>query len=117
MMESAASFDYAMFMEGMFSELKRRSILQGLAACGFSVLSGCAAPQQKKEEGSVKSDEKTEDVSGLLSMTFEESKKLSAQSLVVAPFYKVTADIITVLKKDEKGQPVRVHAKGKVYLQ
>lgn len=121
MMESCLFIDYAWAMESVYMGLRRRKILQGLAACGFSVLSGCSTPPQKKEDVGVKSDEKTdeksEDVSQLLTMTFEESKKLSSQSLVVAPFYKVSADVITVLKKDSKGQPVRVYAKGKVYLQ
>lgn len=81
------------------------------------VLPGCKTPSKTEGESAGKPDDKVEDVSQLLSMTFEESKKLSAQSLVVAPFYKVSADQITVLKKDSKGQPVRVHAKGKVYLQ
>lgn len=96
---------------------KRREIWQGLAACGISVLSGCTTPPQSREEGSAKADEKAEDVSQLLTMTFEESKKISVQSLVVAPFYKVSADVIKVLQKDAKGQPARVYAKGKVYLQ
>lgn len=96
---------------------KRRGILLGLTACGFSVLSGCETARKTKNNEEAKQDEKAEDVSQLLSMTFEESKKISAQSLVIAPFYKVTADEITVLKKDAKGQPVRVRAKGEVFLQ
>ncbi|CAN5875898.1 hypothetical protein BH11VER1_BH11VER1_32710 [soil metagenome] len=119
MMESSSWIDYAQIMEPVLVGWKRREILQGLglAACSFSVLPGCATRPQTSDEGVAKADEKTEDVSQLLTMTFEESKKLSAQSLVIAPYYKVSADVITVLKKDTKGLPVRVYAKGKVYLQ
>ncbi|QIF04042.1 hypothetical protein [Roseimicrobium sp. ORNL1] len=57
------------------------------------------------------------DVGKLLSMTFEESRKISPQSLIVPPFYKLTADEITVLKTGSNGQPQRVRARGKVFLQ
>ncbi len=117
MMVSYSCIDYASQMEVSAPFLKRREILQGLAACGFTVLSGCETSKETKSTADDVQNEKTEDVSQLLSMTFEDSKKISADSLVIAPFYKVTADEITVLKKDTKGQPVRVRAKGKVYLQ
>lgn len=104
-------------MEAGINLLKRREILFGLAACGFSVLPNCKTATGTKGDKAAGQDEKAEDVSQLLSMTFEESKKISAQSLVIAPFYKVTADEIVVLKKDARGQPVRVRAKGRVYLQ
>lgn len=117
MMESGSCIDYALAMERLLVGWKRRAKWLGVAACCFLVLMGCATPPQTRDKGTDKANEKTEDVSQLLTMTFDESKKLSAQSLVIAPFYKVSADVITVLKKDAKGQPVRVYAKGKVYLQ
>lgn len=57
------------------------------------------------------------DVAKLLSMTYEEAKKVSPRSLDVPPFYKLTADEISVLKLNSKGQPERVRARGKVFLQ
>jgi len=57
------------------------------------------------------------DVGFLLSMNYDEAKKLSPQSLIIPPFYKVSADEITVLKRTEAGQPLRVRAKGHVFLQ
>jgi hypothetical protein len=57
------------------------------------------------------------DVGQLLSMTYEEAKKVSPKSLNVPPFYKLTADEITVLKTDAKGRPERVRAIGKVFVQ
>lgn len=53
----------------------------------------------------------------LLSMTWAESKKLSPQSLEIPPFYKVAADEVKVLKADEAGRPLKVRAKGRVFLQ
>lgn len=116
-MVSGSDIDYAGVMEPVLVGWKRRVKWLGLSVCCFSMLSGCATSPQSGEGGAAKKEEKAEDVSLLLTMTFEESKKLSAQSLVIAPYYKVSADVITVLKKDAKGQPVRVHAKGRVYLQ
>ncbi|RBP41374.1 hypothetical protein DES53_107206 [Roseimicrobium gellanilyticum] len=57
------------------------------------------------------------DVGKLLSMTYDEAKKVSPNSLAVPPFYKLTADEITVLRTNAKGQPERVRAKGKVFVQ
>ncbi|WP_075087302.1 hypothetical protein [Verrucomicrobium spinosum] len=53
------------------------------------------------------------DAASVLSMTFEEAKKVSPKSLEIPPFYKVAADEITVLKSDAAGQPLRVRARGK----
>jgi hypothetical protein len=57
------------------------------------------------------------DVSFLLSMTWEEARKLSPQSLEVPPFYKVAADEVKVLKSDAAGKPLRVRAKGHVFME
>ncbi len=57
------------------------------------------------------------DVAKLLAMEFADAKKISPNSLEVPPFYKITADQISVLKKDSKGRPQRVRAKGRVFVQ
>lgn len=57
------------------------------------------------------------DVGKLLSMTYEDARKVSPNSLSVPPFYKLTADEISVLKTNAKGQPERVRARGKVFVQ
>ncbi|HSJ03611.1 MAG TPA: hypothetical protein VK956_14210 [Verrucomicrobium sp.] len=57
------------------------------------------------------------DPDAILSMTYAEAKKISPKNLEVPPFYKIAADEITVLKSDAAGNPVRVRAKGKVFMQ
>lgn len=57
------------------------------------------------------------DVGFLLSMTYEEASKLSPQNIIVPPFYKVAADEVKVLKQDSEGHPLKVRAKGHVFMQ
>jgi hypothetical protein len=59
----------------------------------------------------------TADVGFLLSMTWDEAKKLSPQQLEIPPFYRVAADEVQVLRSDEAGHPTRVRAKGHVFMQ
>jgi hypothetical protein len=56
-------------------------------------------------------------VNFLLSMTWNEATKLSAQHLEIPPYYKVAADEIKVLKSDGAGHPLKVRAKGHVFMQ
>jgi hypothetical protein len=53
----------------------------------------------------------------LLSMDYSEAKAISAQSLEIATGARIAADSIEVLKKDKQDRPIRVRAKGKVYLE
>ncbi|MEN3944021.1 hypothetical protein WJU23_22150 [Prosthecobacter sp. SYSU 5D2] len=53
----------------------------------------------------------------LLEMTFEEAQALSPQNLQVGPLYRVAADAVEVLKTDRAGNPVKVLAKGHVFLE
>jgi hypothetical protein len=104
------------------------TFLAMLASLAF-VMSACQstkpdADPDKKDDGkpateTAKKDEVKEkvDVGFLLSMSYDEARKISPKSLVVPPFYKIAADEITVLKSDSKGQPQRVRAKGHVFLQ
>lgn len=57
------------------------------------------------------------DVGFLLSMSYEEAKKLTPQHLDMAPFCRVAADNIVVLKQTEEGVPLRVRATGRVFLE
>ncbi len=57
------------------------------------------------------------DVSFLLSMSFNEAKTLSSQTIDFPPFYKVAADSIEVTKTNEDGTPRRVRAKGRVFVE
>jgi hypothetical protein len=50
-------------------------------------------------------------------MTWSEAQKLSPQHLDVPPYYKIAADEIQVLKRDDAARPVRVRAKGHVFVQ
>jgi len=85
---------------------------------------GCQS--KKTEEGEEKKEQKEKAESGtepseglafLMTMTWEEAKALSAQSLEVPPFFRVAADEIQVLKAGADGTPRRVRAKGKVFIQ
>ena len=99
-------------------------------------LSGCAALSKKKDgsktdpteekdakdkkDGEEKKGEDASaavDVSFLLSMSFNEAKTLSAQTIEFPPFYKVAADSIEVTKTNADGTPRRVRAKGRVFIE
>ncbi len=94
----------------------------GTAALCVAFLTGCKgvpmsdAPTGSHISGLPQKEEKV-DPASVLSMTFEEAKKVSPKSLEIPLFYKVAADEITVLKSDAAGQPLRVRARGKVYMQ
>ncbi len=88
-------------------------------ACAF-VLSMCQSTgtATRPLTGAEIADQKEGvDVAKLLSMTFDEAKKMSPNALDVPPFYKLTADEISILKKDAKGRPQRVRARGRVFVQ
>lgn len=68
--------------------------------------------KEKRESESVPN----EGLAFLMTMTWEEAKALSAQSLEVPPFFRVAADEIEVLKSGTDGTPRRVRAKGKVFI-
>lgn len=57
------------------------------------------------------------DLGFLLGMTYEEAKAISAQSAELPSEVRVAADSIEVLKKDRADRPVRIRAKGRVYLE
>ncbi|MCP5556796.1 MAG: hypothetical protein H7A55_03495 [Verrucomicrobiaceae bacterium] len=53
----------------------------------------------------------------LTTMNFEEAKRLTAKQLEMPPYFKVAAEKIDVVKASADGTPLRVRAKGKVYLE
>lgn len=56
-------------------------------------------------------------LSFLLSMTFDEAKTLSKNNMVLPSGARVAADEIEVVKQTKDGQPKKVRAKGKVFLE
>lgn len=84
-------------------------------------MAGCQTTQKGKDTSSAGSGTDGQDaavnVNFLLSMTWNEAKKLSPQQLEIPPYYKVAADEVKVLKSDEAGRPLRVRAKGHVFMQ
>lgn len=120
MMVLRAVFDYASVMVEQLLQVTRQRA--GTAALCVAFLTGCKgvpmsdAPTGAHISGLPQKEEKV-DPASVLSMTFEEAKKVSPKSLEIPPFYKVAADEITVLKSDAAGQPLRVRARGKVYMQ
>lgn len=92
-----------------------------LAAAALA-LTGCKAisagmDRTPETGGAEAADENAVNVAFLLSMNWAEAKGLSPQSLVIPPYYKVAADEIRVLQRDNAGRPKRAHAKGRVFLQ
>lgn|GEM_PF-599055 len=57
------------------------------------------------------------DLGFLMTMTWDEARALSAQSLEVPPFFRLAADKIEVLKTHPDGRARRVRAKGKVFIE
>lgn len=111
----------------------RHPILALVCLLTLSSLSGCAALSKLKggakteekdgAEGKKDDDGKAQDaasgvdVSFLLSMSYNEAKTLSAQTIEFPPFYKVAADSIEVTKTHPDGTPRRVRAKGRVFIE
>ncbi len=98
-----------------------------MVVCGLMGLAGCKTVSTEEEQlygapGAIGANGAAAgadavNVGFLLTMTYDEAKRLSPKSMVIPPFYKVAADEITVEKQDAAGQPLRVRAKGRVYLQ
>lgn len=101
--------------------MKVRRSLRLVAACFCGLaLSGCQTDNAGAPAAGTAAEEDKKsgvDVGALLSMTYVDAKKISPQSLEMPPFYKVTADEISVLKSDAAGRPSRARARGKVFVQ
>jgi hypothetical protein len=108
-------------MDALFRKLSRRCL--AMAAC-CAVVAACQTAQRADDADAsaaggvgTAGNEGAVDVGFLLSMTWSEAKKISPQSLVIPPHYRVAADEVTVLKRDDAGRPTRVRARGQVFLQ
>ena len=102
-----------------------RSLALAVAALA---LAGCASSDAKPEPDSQAAAEAASaegeaaapgaaDLAFLLSMSFEEAKALSGDSLDLGFFGRVAAEKIEVLKTDRDGRPRKVRAVGKVFLE
>jgi hypothetical protein len=93
-----------------------------MAAAGCAVIAGCQATKTESETGANKtaaSDGAADsvNVNFLLSMTWNEAKTINPQHLEIPPFYKVAADEVKVLRTGPTGQPLRVRARGRVFME
>jgi hypothetical protein len=98
-------------------------------AVALGALAGCASSDDKAGDGPEAVGEVAvaakvepaapgaEDLAFLLSMSFEEAKSLSGDSLDLGFFGRVAAEKIEVLKTDRDGRPRKVRAVGKVFLE
>lgn len=104
------------------------AVLASLASC--STLKETAATPETTEPLETASSSATETAAAataspavslsertLLEMSFEEAQALSPQHLQVGPLYRVAADTVEVLKSDRAGNPVKVLAKGHVFVE
>ncbi len=102
-----------------------RSLFLAIAALA---LAGCASPDEKTGDGPEAAGEAAAaegepaapgaaDLAFLLSMSFEEAKALSGDSLDLGFFGRVAAEKIEVLKTDRDGRPRKVRAVGTVFLE
>ncbi|TLD69008.1 hypothetical protein FEM03_20325 [Phragmitibacter flavus] len=57
------------------------------------------------------------DVAFLLSMNFDEARKISPKHLDMSPYCRMAADNIEVLRQTPEGVPLRVRATGRVFLE
>jgi hypothetical protein len=95
--------------------------LGALAGCAFSESKPGANPEAAGEAAVAAEAEPAApgaaDLAFLLSMSFEEAKELSGDSLDLGFFGRVAAEKIEVLKTDRDGRPRKVRAVGKVFLE
>lgn len=77
---------------------------------------GVTKEKKQKKEKVVDDSDPSEGLIYLMTMTWEEAKVLSEQSLAVPPFFRVAADEIQVLKASADGTPRKVRAKGRVFI-
>lgn len=98
-------------------------------AVALGALAGCTSPEDKaganpEAAGEAAMAAEAEpaapgaaDLAFLLSMSFEEAKALSGDSLELGFYGRVAAEKIEVLKTDRDGRPRKVRAVGKVFLE
>ena len=99
-------------------------LLMALVGCG--ALKPDPAQQQARDEALLSAAEReirlasatkpSVDLSFLLSMTYQEAKSISPHTAEMASGARVAAESIETLKSDKDGQPKKIRAKGKVFI-
>jgi hypothetical protein len=92
-------------------------VLTVLSFCLFCTGCGSRVPAGSDRGNQVAPDASALDIGFLLTMTFDEAKKISPNSIHVDPKFNAAADEISVLSRNKDGTPRRVRAKGHVFLQ
>lgn len=92
-----------------------------LASCSTSKSNGEGKPVEVPvaESSTPVSDPATLSATewSLLEMGFDEAKAISSQHAQVGELFRVAGDTVEVLKKDAEGKPLKVRAKGHVFVE
>lgn len=75
------------------------------------LLSACVNPQKGMDPA------EPVPLAALLSMTWDEAKNVSVTSTEVEQVARIGADSIEVLKADDRGRPIRLRARGRVFVE
>lgn len=96
---------------------KTRRALRPLLILGVvSSLVGCTTPPEPDEAAPATAKVSTAEWM-LLEMNFAEAKAISAHHAEVGGLFRVAGDAVEVLKTDAEGKPLKVRAKGHVFLE
>lgn len=87
-----------------------------VGSCG-SVDNGSASGENSDAASGKAGDSSAVNVSFLLSMTFEEARKMSGASEEMPPYFKIAADEVNVQARNSLNFPKRIRAKGRVFLE
>lgn len=110
-----------------------------LVAGGMAALSSCTTPTDGDQEAEAKIKEAESKMQAaaapaadakpskaslvtpeewtLLEMSYDEAKAITPQHAEIGEMYRVTATTVEVLKADDEGKPLKVKAKGHVFLE
>ncbi len=100
------------------------STTTALLASAALLCAGCSTPRTNSATAQPSTGHKDAvliksptDLSFLLSMSFSEAKSISTQQLEFPPHIKIAADSIEVFKYSADGKPLKVRARGKVFVE
>ncbi len=107
---------------GAMNRILNRLRVPFVCVLGIAMV-GCGSTGEKKDADADPTNPNAKPADGdhvnvgfLLTMTFDEAKKMSTASDTFPPFYKVAADEVKVSRTDDN-KPKRLQAKGRVFLQ